>query len=318
MKFKDANAYLEGGNKQAFLKKLSSAGPILPDGVISSFNDIANAISGGSRKALVDLPYKGLQEKLEGLAPGETVLFSGLPGIGKTEIFRALEHHILKTTDYNIGLIHIEEKRETTIQNLLTYELQVPLKRAATEISLEEQIKAYKNLVRREDRCYIYSHYGSDSPDTIIGIVRYLVAVCGCKFIFFDHINIAVSGLGSDASMDERKTLDYLSTRLNTLAIELDFNLVAICHITDGGETRGSRNMSQTFHVHVRLARDIKHPNPKERSKLNFEVIKNRPVGPSGPAGFAYYNENTGVLEDGDLYIDIPDLPEEGGQNPNV
>jgi twinkle protein len=316
---KDPNDFLIAGRVSDFNKAIRSASKLLPDGVISSFQDVEKAMSVGTRKAQVTVPFKELQTKLEGLAFGESVLVSGREGIGKTEIFRKLQHHILSTTDFNVGIIHIEEKKDATIHNLLSYELEVPLKRASVELTLEDRMKAYKGLVRRENRNYIYNHYGSDHADTILGIIRYLVAVCGCKFIFFDHINIAVSGLNDNS--DERRTLDYICTKLNTMVAELDFCLLTICHITDAGETRGSRNMGQAFHTHIRLSRDIKAADPFVRSKLVFDVIKNRPVGPSGPAGYGVYNEETGCLVDGSTYEKevLPQLPTpQEGQHDNV
>ena len=125
----------------------------------------------------------------------------------------------------------------------------------------------------------------------------------------FDHINIVVSGLSVEG--DERKTLDYLCTRLAMLVEELQFCLVMICHENDEGLTRGSRNISQTAHVHIRLIRDIQSPNPVERAKTYMIVAKNRPVGPSGPIGYAVYDENKGVLLDGYILERQPERVED-------
>jgi twinkle protein len=306
---KDANAYLEAGKVQDFNRLVFGAGKIVPDGVIASFDEVAEALKGQGREILCAYPFSGLQSKLEGLAPSESVLVSGREGIGKTEIFRKLQHTILSSTEHNVGVVHLEEPKKDTVNNLLTYQLNVPLRRQGRDVALDIKMQAYKDLVRREDRLFIYNHYGSDSVDAILGIVRYLVVACGCKFIFLDHINIIVSGM---LDADERKTLDYLSTKLNTLVTELDFCLIAICHINDSGETRGSRNMGQVFHTHIRLEREVASEDALVRRRLMFNVYKNRPVGPTGPAGFGVFNEQTGTLDDTDTTFGIPDPESEG------
>lgn len=296
-KLKDANGYLQAGKLPEFRKAVSNAKKYVPDGVMSTYQEIFEVLKGVGTKPVCTVPFKELQEKMEGFRLGTSVLISGLEGIGKTEIVRKFEHHILKNTEFNIGIIHLEESQEACIKNLLSYELQVPLKRQATEIPPDELLKHYQALTKRDNRAYVYSHFGSSDPDDFLQIVRFLVQVCECKFIFFDHINILVSGLAM--GNDERRTLDYLCSRLAMLVEELDFCLVFVCHENNEGGTRGSMNMSQTAHVRIRLSRDKEHPNPVERNRLHLSLAKNRPVGPTGPCGYAWYNEDTGVLEDG-------------------
>lgn len=302
-KYKDANGYLADDNGRGFRAAVSGASKFTPDGVISSYEEVAGVLSEQMERAVVTLPFRGLEEKLQGLRYGASYLFSGLEGIGKTEILRALEFHVLRETDANIGVIHLEENKSSTVNNLLTYQIGQPLRQKDVEVPQDEKLKAYQQLTKRDNRVFIYSHFGSDNPDDFLGIIRYLVAVCGCKFIFFDHINYVVSGMspmgkGGAGVFDERRTLDYLCTRLEKLVEELHFCFCFVCHENDNGETRGSRNISQTAHVRVRLSRDIEADSVDERSKLKMSVAKNRPTSASGPAGYAYYDEAKGALVD--------------------
>ena len=293
---KDANEFLVGGRGKEFRLAYSGANKFTPDGVISSYDEVGLVLSEQQEKAVCSFPFREVDDKLQGLRYGVSYLFSGLEGIGKTEILRALEYHVLKETEDNIGIIHLEENKSSTINNLLTYQIGQPLRQRGVEVPQEEKLRAYKDLTKRDNRVFIYSHFGSDNPDDFLGIIRYLVAVCGCKFIFFDHVNYVVSGM--NPTVDERRTLDYLCTRLEKLVEELHCCFCFVCHENDSGETRGSRNISQTAHVRLRLSRDLENADADERSKLRLSVAKNRPTSFTGPAGYAYYDESKGALVD--------------------
>jgi twinkle protein len=292
-KHKDANDFLQSGDIQEFKNAWHNARRYVPDGVISSFNEVADILREGPKKSDASYPFDELQAKTYGLRSGEVVLVTAQEGVGKTEFLRWMEHHILKTTEANIGTIRLEESRKRTIHGLLKYEFQAPVHLEDTHISIEEQIDAYQNLLKREDRLYIFSHYGSDDPDAILGVIRFLVAVCDCKFVFLDHLSMVVDG---NLEVDERKVLDYLSTKLSEMTRELDFCLVVVSHINDEGQTRGSRLISKLASVHIRLERDPLDTSSVARNKTDVIVLKNREIGDAGPSGTIFFDNVTHTL----------------------
>lgn len=295
-KYKDSNDYLQANDIDSLRTAFRKARKFVPEGVTSSFEDISSILDGKSRTPICGLPFHDLDKLLQGVALGESILFSGLEGIGKTEVLRAIEHKLLKDTDYNIGIVHLEESQKATVNRLLSYEMEAPLYKSDTIIEKDKKLDAYRKLVRRDNRVFYYSFFGEHDPDTLLGIFRYLVAVCGCKVVLFDHINLVVSSM--DQGSDERRALDYLCTKISALVTELEFSFIYVCHANDDGKTRGSRNISQTAHVHVRLERQIESADPVERNRLYFSVHKNRPTALSGPAGFCWYDTDIGVLRD--------------------
>lgn len=304
--FKDANKYLEEGSQELFRKAYRGAKKFVPDGVISTLGEFREALTAKKAKPECSFPFALGEAKLEGMRLGASYLVSGLEGIGKTELLRAIQYQVLQETDHNIGIIHLEEQKEDTLNCLLSYHVGTPLRRHKFDIDIEDKMEALNEMVRRDNRVHIYSHFGSNDPDYILGIVRFLVAVCGCKFVFLDHINIIVSGL--DSEKDERRILDYLSTRFAMLVEELNFCLVYVCHENDDGRPRGSRNMGQTAKVRLRLSRNLEAEEEAERNRLYINVAKNRLTGSTGPIGYVEYDVNRGHLVDpfkGDAEIPI-------------
>jgi twinkle protein len=294
--YKDANGYLEAQQQELFRKAYRASKKFVPDGVISSMAEFREALEAKKAKPECAFPFALGEQKLEGMRLGASYLVSGLEGIGKTEVLRAIQYQVLKETDHNVGIIHLEEQKEDTLNCLLSYHVGAPLRRHKFDINIEDKMEALNDMVKRDNRVHIYSHFGSNDPDYILGIIRFLVAVCGCKFVFLDHINIIVSGL--DSEKDERRILDYLSTRFAMLVEELNFCLVYVCHENDDGRPRGSRNMGQTAKVRLRLFRNLEAEEEVERNKLYINIAKNRLTGATGPIGYVEYDTERGHLVD--------------------
>jgi twinkle protein len=218
-----------------------------------------------------------------------------LEGVGKTEIVGAMEYHVLKETDVNVGIIHLEEGEKRAIQRLAGYELAVPAHLPESELAKEDVLRAYEAACKRDSRVHLYSHFGSDDPDVILDTVRFMASVCGCKIIFLDHITMVVTGHETD---DERRKLDYISTRLAMMAKELNFSLVLVSHVNDDGKTRGSRNISKVAHAHLHLDRDIEAAVMSDRNTTALTIRKNRFAGHTGPAGFLHFDPKTYKIQE--------------------
>jgi len=293
--YKDANDYLVNDDRKLFTKLWWNAKRYLPDGIISSYSDVEEILLQDVAKPSLEYPFKTLQSMTYGIRTGEIVLLTALEGIGKTEIIRAIEYQVLtKEPDgVNVGIIHLEESKEQTIKGFATLSVGEPCHLPDSQVSKQEILAHYKKVTKKNDRVHIYSHYGSDDPDVILGAVRFLVASCGCKYIFLDHITMIVTGLDNG---DERKTLDYISTRLAMMVQELDFALIMVSHVNDDKKTRGSRNISKIAQLHVHLERDLEHPNRQVRNTTKLSVRKNRFGAKTGPAGSLLFNEETWSL----------------------
>ena len=294
-KYKDANDYLVNGATDAFTRIWWNAKRYLPKGIIGSYDDVADLLSKKGEDIIGTYPFPTLNQMTYGIRAGEVNLFTAQEKVGKTEFFRAIEYHLLNTTDHNIGIIHLEEGEKRSVQGLVGYHLGSPIHLPDTAVPLEEQLAAYKALTKRDGRVYYYTHFGSDDPDVILGAIRYLAGVCNCKFVFLDHLSMIVSGLHDD---DERKTLDYISTKLAMMVREQNFALMEISHVNDNDQTRGSRNIAKAADLIVHLSRDKENPDDDVRNTMRLMVKGNRFGSHSGPAGNVRFDPKTFRLEE--------------------
>lgn len=291
-KYKDANEYLENNASKELNAVWRAAKRFTPDGIISTFSEIEAALEQDLEACIGTYPFEELQYNLFGLHRGEIIVFKAAEGIGKTETFRAIEHHLLKTTDAKIGIIHLEEDSGTTIKAIATYELNVPCVLPDSGVSKKEILSGYKRAVgEREDRVFMHDHFGADDPDVILDNIRFLVTSCGCDVIFLDHIGLLVNT--QSAEEGERIKLDYISNKLKFMAKELKFCLVEIAPTNDDGQTRGSRNISKVANTVIHIERNLTAEDESARNTTYYTIVKARLGGRTGPAGKVFFDRET-------------------------
>lgn len=290
---KDANEYLEAGEEIALRSIWNSSKRYLPETVISSFSDFKKILSEPTKEG-IPYPFRTLTSMTYGIRTSECVLITAQEGVGKTEIMHAIEHKLLKETDNAIGAIFLEEPKKRHLQAIAGLELKLPVHLPDSGVSEDQVFNTIQTVVGTDDRLHIYSHFGSDDPDVLIDTIRFLVSARGCKYILLDHITMAVSGISGEA--DERRALDYLSTRLAMMTQELDFALIFVSHVNDNGQTRGSRNIAKIAHVRIDATRNILALDEVERRTIYLSISKNRPAWKTGQAGRVIFDPLTCTL----------------------
>lgn len=304
-KHKDANDYLTKGDEKVFVQTWWASKIYQPKGLIGGYEGLCKALEEEDNKTVAEYPFATLNDMLYGIRLNEFNLFTAQEGIGKTEIFRAIEYHLLKETDYTIGVIHLEEKEKRAIQGLLGYHLKKPVHLPDSNVTLEEQKDALHDMLPDPKKLWVYSHFGTDDPQQILDMIRYMVVVHGCKFVFLDHISMLVSGLGSE---NERSTLDQLATQLARMTRDLNFTLFAISHVNDDDKTRGSRYIAKVADCVLHMDRNKEAATLTERNKTKLTLKKNRFGGRTGPAGYLYFKDASKTIEE----LSIADIETEG------
>lgn len=291
---KDGNDYVRHGESDELRNIFSNARKYQPDNIKSSLEEF-KAILSTKPEWGVAFPWPALTAATYGIRRKESVLITALEGVGKTEICHAIEHSILKNTDCNVGAIYIEEPEKRHLEALAGIELQQPVHLPDRIASDSEVSEALQKVVRSDDRLFLYSHFGSDDPDVILDTIRYLVAARSCRYIILDHISMVVSGL---KSRDATQALDYLSTRLQMMLMELDFALILVSHVNDDLLTRGSRNISKVGNTWIHLSRDLKSPDDVLVRTTNVSLFKNRNSWKTGPICQLLFNPSTYTLSE--------------------
>lgn len=294
-KYKDANDFLTDGAIEEFKNVFFYSRRFLPSEVISSYADIKAILEEEKQKELITYPFAELQRMTYGIRTGEIVLITAQEGLGKTEIARAIEAHCLRTTDLNLGIIHLEESKQRSVQGLAGYELRAPVHLPDASYSVVDVFTAYRNITKHDERVHLINHFDNDDPKAALELIRFLVVKCNCRLIVLDHITLLVTGRDDE---DERKSLDYLSTKLEKMVEELDFALIMISHVNDEGKTRGSRNVSKVASIRIDLTRDHLALSEADRNTTYLTVSKNRFGSRTGPAGLLTFDPETFIVSE--------------------
>lgn len=294
-KRKDANDFLRNGDGDALINLYQNAKKFLPQNIESELRVFKNILFEAPKKG-VSYGIPTLDFMTYGIRTGETVLLTAQEGVGKTEVMHKIEYTILKEhPDAAVAAIFLEEPKKRHLQALAGIHLKRPVHLPDCGVSDSEIYDALQDVVKEDDRLHVYSHFGSDDPDHILDTIRFLVSGRGCKYVFLDHITMVVSGLGGE---NERRALDYLSTRLEMLVKELDFALILVSHVNDDGLTRGSRNIAKVADIRIDLTRDVTATDPTVRRTTHLMVRKNRYCGRTGPAGQLLFDPLTYTLSE--------------------
>jgi twinkle protein len=291
----DASDYLQSGiEPKTYVSEWWKAPKFSPTGLKAGSTMWDEIINRPSHFA-IDYPWAPLNLKTYGMRLSEAVLWMADTGVGKTSVFKEIEHAILTNPEviekgYGVGILHLEEPNFDTALGLMSIEANKPFHLPDTPSTPEELRAAYERVLDNE-RAIFYDHFGSNDIEEILAKVRFM-SVMGCKYIFIDHLSIIVS----DHSGDERKQLDAISTRLKMLTMELDICVHCVIHTNRDGQARGSAGPEKVANLHMSLERNKDDPDPWRRNVTLIRIVKNRFCGRTGPALYLFYDEHTGRL----------------------
>tara|TARA_R110000744_G_scaffold46911_5_gene103538 strand:+ start:7239 stop:8894 length:1656 start_codon:yes stop_codon:yes gene_type:complete len=323
MALKDPNEYLVAGKRSEFVDCWWRAAPYTPAGIVN-LRDIGDALYDEGNQHTVLYPWEGLNTMLYGIRTGELVTLTAGTGTGKSSVIRELMHHIMDTTDDNIGVLSLEENVKQTCWHLMSVAANARLNiREVRETYSREQLKVWEAEVLGSGQFFAFDHFGSLDNDEILNRVRYMIKALDCRWIMIDHLSILVSGQEGN---DERKSIDILMTKLRSLVEETQCGLLLVSHLRrtssdkgaeDGkevsiGHLRGSQAIAQLSDAVIAMERNQQAEEPAERNRTTMRVLKNRYAGLGGIATYLTYDKDTGRLhetdagdEDGDYFAPL-------------
>lgn len=305
---KDANDYLVAGKTYELEKAIWNAEKYSPAGIVNSA-DTWELFNEDRREDSVPYPdcFGEVNKMTYGRRTGELTIFTAGTGSGKSSFVREDIYHVLQTTDIQVGIVALEESVRETLDGLIGLHLNkrislpdVPFDRAGKEG------KDAWEAIAGSGRIVLLDHQGSVSDNSLMDKIEFLAA-SGCKFIYLDHITLAVSEV--DGNVNE--SMDKLMSDLLKTCKKYDVWIGVVSHLrkTGGGSKtyeegaaitedalKGSGSLKQIAFQIIGFSRNKYEEDSFERQKVKISVLKNRFTGHTGPAGNARFDDVTGRL----------------------
>jgi len=306
----DPNAMLLEGKADEFYSALNNAMIIRPDGIVSG-KDTWDKINNREIVESVAYPdgWDDMNKKTYGIRLGELDTWTSGSGMGKTQLLRELQKHLLDTTTRPIGIIALEEPLEDSVEAMMALHLnkryQLPdVRETVTE---EEKYEAWL-ATSGTDRLHYYDHFGSVDDDSLVSKIKFMARGLGVKYIFLDHLSIVVSEFADQGG--ERERIDSIMTKLKKLTQELGIWIGLVVHLRKVGggvsfeegavpcldDLRGSGSIKQLSNSVYALSRNQQAETEPERNTSQLHVLKCRFTGRTGASDYLKFDDETGRM----------------------
>ena len=301
---KDASDYIQANKSEELAKLVQfSKRSYVPEKIIHASDVSLEEIIEPAPQGVIVSQFPKLMDKTWGIHRRVLTLVTAPTGAGKTTSVSIITNSIV-AQGYKPGLIYLEETVKETVQRMIAEELKVnylSFKRNPLSLATIEEISAARDKVNAKNPALL-DHFGSIAIDSLMAKVRYMHEVEKCDYIVLDHISMTISGLDV---VDERKSLDIAATELAAYCASHEVGIIIICHLNRQGTAdqfkikkgdedkpywirvtkeslRGSAALEQLSMVILGLEPEIL-PS-RERGRVRWVVLKNRPAGMLGEA----------------------------------
>ena len=291
--YKDAGEMHIADDDYSIRKAIAQAVQHRPKGVVCA-SELTDTVLNPTTSRGHDLPWLGWNMATEGLKPGELWLLSGGTGIGKSLFSRSMALR-LASTGVKVAYLGYEESVSTTYERMLSEQLGRPF-----HLMTAEQRTAVKEEVLEASKAFapnifLIDKFGSDEFDTFVNDVRHYVLNEQCSVVFLDHFSLLADGIA--LTVDQRRAIDKAIKDLKTLAMELGFTFVVVCHLSrnggafqsheEGGEPsladlRGSHSLAQIPDYIWMLQRNPRDDDKDQANITKCWLKKNRVKGEVG------------------------------------
>ena len=187
----------------------------------------------------IPYPWVGLDDLLMGQRTEEIVVWAAPTGIGKSHTMREIQDFLVKQTDDRVGTLMLEESIGKTMMGWMSFHAGRPLHKEMKTLS-QEELKKYWDMVAQGNRFVMLDHNGwQNNLDTLKARIRHMVHVMGCRWVFLDHLHIALSSI--HGATGDWSGIDELMTDLRSLVHELKIGLHLVSHVS------GERSLRRLF-----------------------------------------------------------------------
>jgi len=291
--YKDANEFLQAGKQREYKNAWWSAKPYRPDDMLVDADDYLSLYEESPDFEYFETGIPELDEKILGINKGYLTVIQAPTGCGKTEVMRYLENRCLKHSNYKFACMHLEESKLRSILGLVSYDLgdNLTLKKFIDEKGRDEDVKESIKRLSLEERMLQFSFNPEDGYESLLDKIKFMKAAFDVDYVFFEPIQDLVHG------EDKEGKLADLSSRLGTMATELDVGIITIAHQNQQGDTMYATMIGKKAAFEILLHRDQEAEDFDERNRTYIKVGRKNRVGlGNGPAGALDFDHETYTL----------------------
>jgi twinkle protein len=306
----DAKGFLvQGPGAAAVMDAVFRAKRWSPAGIVSSANTWE---AYKAEKASEYIPYapclQTLNEKIYGRRLGSVSMFTSGTGMGKTLLLKEDQYHLYKTrpAEERIGVLSLEESIKEAVENIMALEANKRIQLPDVEMTDDEE-RALWEATMADDRFMFLDHQGSVEDSSLISKMEFM-ALSGCKYIYLDHVTIAVSESEGDSI---NSAIDKLMSDLLKLAKRCNVWIGVVSHLRKMGtnqksfeegavptddDLKGSGSLKQVPMQIIAISRNKMEEDQQKMHTSKVWILKDRFTGRTGAAGSYIFQEDTGRL----------------------
>ena len=311
LRYKDSNEYLEAGKQKEFIQDFYNAKTYVPIGVLPSSNLYDRILE---QTEVPKVPFPHFMRKLNdmfvgGMPLGYIFNIAADTGIGKTTYVNEMIYHWVFNSPHLVGIVSMELDAGQYGEVLLSRHISKKLSligdtNEKLDFLRSDKIKEKaKELMVREDgndRFFLLDNRDG-TVEEIQATIEELVISCGCKVIILDPLQDCLDGLSNE---EQAVFMKWMKGFIKSFGV----TFVLINHMRkseNSGEMdiMGSSTIIKSAAANIILKRDKLAEDEVTRNTTTVTVAKNRVCGLTGPAGAAYYDNQTHTLYDLDDWL---------------
>lgn len=296
--FKDANDFLQAGKTREYKSAWWAKKKYSPAGFTSGSEDWIKAVREETPYEYTPTPVEALNKVMRGWIKGGITIVKAPPGIGKTSLFRYVQHDLVTNHSKTVANLAMEEMKSTTARGMATYEL-------GTNVNTEED-QEYNSItddqfeeallkVVEGDKFVSFDIDPQDPLESTLKQCTHAITIYGADYIFIDHFQRLAYLGGVDGATS---ALTELGVKLVELSKRRNVGIIGISHVNETGHTKYAKAIEEEAIVLLELQRDKLSEDPDEKNTTHMTVTKNRPFAMTGPAGMLRYDVDTTMVQE--------------------
>jgi KaiC/GvpD/RAD55 family RecA-like ATPase len=296
--YKDANDFLMAGKEREYKSAWWAAKKYSPAGFTSGAEDWLKAVRDETPYEYTATPVEALNKVMRGWIKGGITVVKAPPGVGKTSLFRYVQHDLVRNKGKVVANLAMEEMKSTTARGMATYELGYNVNTEEDQktngVTDEEFEKALLDVVG-EEKFVSFDIDPHDPLESTLKQCKHAITIYGADYIFIDHLQRLAYLSGVDGATS---ALTELGVKLVELSKRRNVGIICISHVNNDGAVKYAKSVEEEAILILELERDKLTEDSDERNTTYMTVTKNRPFATTGHAGMLRYDIDTTMVKE--------------------